>query len=286
MSKALIIYGYYDEKDHYGELLDAIKAQLEKAHFESVEVINTFGFSKGHLSNNEKDFTASTADWYRGLRTSENDALIKEQQNKILAATHLVFVFPIWWESLPPFMMSWVSEVFRSVSFRVDNTGRPNPQWGGNRKVMILTTAGFNETVRRENFARLLPTRNLQEIQDNPGLMDKIIQLSQTYPLTMALNYAGLTVTEEAHICGVDKGNEPSVISQVEKSVQAFIKAVSKSEDPVLLASSPLLLSGGPGKVYAASSTPGVEQPNAEQPLSTPGVKQPNEDNRARLVFK
>ncbi|MBI2791183.1 MAG: NAD(P)H-dependent oxidoreductase [Gammaproteobacteria bacterium] len=254
MSKALIVYGYYDEDDHYGAILKTIKEELMRSGINKIDVINTFAFTKKHLGNNKQDFSASTADWFRGHRTVENEALIKEDQDKVLNATHIIFAYPIWWESLPPFMMTWVSEVFRSVSFRVDGEGRPNPRWGGDHKVMIITTAGFSQEVRRENFEKLLPSQNLESLKEE-GIVqtDKLITLAQTYPLVMALNYAGLQLTKQCHICGVEKGDEPKVLSAVEEGVKSFIKpVVAKSDDSkldliaLLEPQNSLLLSGGP----------------------------------------
>jgi putative NADPH-quinone reductase len=268
MSKALIVYGYYDENDRYGEILKTITAELSQNGITEIDVVNTFSFTQQHLSNNKQDFSAATADWYRGLRTPDNEKLIKKGQEQILGANHIIFVYPIWWESLPPYMMTWVSEVFRSVSFRVDGDGKPNPRWGGDRKVMIITTAGFSQEVRRETFEKLLPSQSLNSLKEKGNEeKDKFIALAQAYPLVMALNYAGLQIDEQLHLCGVDKGDEPTVLSAVQKSVTAFVKPaafieISKTNvvDDVLAPSpEPLLLSGGPQEQISVALEPEPE---------------------------
>lgn len=272
MSKALIVYGYYDEADHYGELLEAVKYELKSNGIEEIDVVNTFAFTQNHLKNNEQDLAAPTAEWFRGHRTPENEALIKAEQDKVLDSTHIVFLYPIWWESLPHYMLTWVSEVFRSVSFRVNKGGSIDPQWIGDRKVMIITTAGFNQDVRREYFEKLLTQNGLTFLNEKSSSeIEKFMNMSQTYPLMTALNYSGLKFSEQLHICGVSKGNEPHVLSAAKEGIKAFLKptpAEKKKEkinekevdlESSLVPPKTLLLSGGPEK-------------ETSQPMPTPAL--------------
>ncbi len=256
MSKALIVYGYYDDKDHYGVLVDAVKDQLKTCGIDEVEVTNTFTFAKKHAQNNSQDFSAQTADWYRGHRTPENAALIKSEQDKILNSTHIIFLYPIWWESLPYYMLSWISEVFRSVSFRVGAGGQINPQWMGDRKVMIMTTAGFDQTVRREYFEKNLTEQMRAQFKDKTDQEVAVfMNLAQTYPLMTALGYSGLGFTEQCHICGVKNGDDPKVLSAAREGIKTFLEPKvtktpvevkdTETESPVQ-SSKLLLLSGGP----------------------------------------
>ncbi len=272
MSKALIVYGYYDEADHYGELLDAVKTQLRNSGIDQIDVVNTFSFTKNHLNNNTQDLAAPTAEWFRGHRTKENEALIKAEQDKILDSTHIVFLYPIWWESLPHYMLTWVSEVFRSVSFRVGKGGEIDPQWIGDRKVMIITTAGFNQDVRREYFEKLLTQNGLSLLKEKSNTkIERFMNLSQTYPLMTALNYSGLKFSDQLHLCGVSKGNEPHVLAAAREGIKAFLKPVqvdqleqNKQEDftSSLHAPKTLLLSKGPTK---DTSEPIVQHTAANQ---------------------
>lgn len=218
MSKALIIYGYYDERDHFGTMLDTTKRGLEKSGITDYEVINTFEFTRKHLANNPVDLAASTAEWFRGHRTPENEELIKQQQEKILSSTHLIFIYPIWWESLPHYMVSWLSEVFRSVSFRINDAGQPIGQWGENRQALIMTTAGFSEAVRIENFKKATPSNAFTAYNK----IKRQMELCQTYSLTTALQYAGIKKTQELHISEV-KQVDDNIAKQVEKAVKNFI---------------------------------------------------------------
>ncbi len=254
MSKALIVYGYYDEKDHYGVLLDAVKDQLKLSGVDEVEVTNTFTFAKEYAKNNTQDFSAPTAEWYRGHRNPENVALIKSEQDKILNSTHIIFIYPIWWESLPYYALSWVSEVFRSVSFRIGEGGQINPQWMGDRKVMIMTTAGFDQTTRKEYFEKMLPKNNLAQLKEkSDDEIASFMNMAQTYPLMTALGYSGLGFTEQCHICSVNKADDPRVLSAAREGIKSFLETkvkeaiaeVTESESPKQ-PSRPLLLSGGP----------------------------------------
>ncbi|MBS0286356.1 MAG: NAD(P)H-dependent oxidoreductase [Proteobacteria bacterium] len=281
MSKALIVYGYYDEADHYGVLLTAAKKQLSESGVSEIEVVNTFEFTKKHLQNNKHDFTAPTAEWFRGHRTPENEALIKAEQDKITSATHIIFLYPIWWETLPPYMMHWVSEVFRSVSFRVGQGGEINPQWIGDRKVMIITTAGFSQEVRRDCFKKSLPLNNIKELEGkDPSEIDKLMTMAQTYPLMMALQYSGLSYSDQLHISGVDKGDQPEVVAQVEQGIKTFIgpeaKVELKDQKEEMAESKVLLLSGGPSK---SSGTP-----TADKPTGTPTADIADKSAQVRFV--
>lgn len=256
MGKALIVYGYYDEKDHYGALLDAIKQQLLEQDFD-VEVANTFTFAKQHLANNEHGAEADTADWFRGQRTEENQALIKEEQDKILAATHIVFVYPIWWDTVPPMMGHWLSEVFRSVSFRVGSEdGKPQPNWGGERQAMIITTAGFNQEIQRDNFKKMLPQHNLDSLAHvlNTLSLDTLMNLGKTFPVTTALTYSGIPLTEQFHYCGTNLGDDPELLEQTRQAVVKFAKGMLEPEVK------PLLLSGG----YAGKAQASIEKQQEE----------------------
>ncbi|MGD9592702.1 MAG: NAD(P)H-dependent oxidoreductase [Candidatus Berkiella sp.] len=260
MARALIVYGYYDETDHFGELLAGVKAQLIQGGIQEIDHSNTFSFTQKHLQNNEQDLSAPTAQWFRGHRTKENEALIKAEQDKVLAATHIIFLYPIWWESLPHYMSTWVSEVFRSVSFRVGAGGDINPQWIGDRKVMIISTAGFSQELRQENFEKQLPARSLALLKEKtPEEIIKFMELAQTYPLKTALQYSGLAFSEELHISDVKKVDE-QVVAKVKAGVEKFIQSTLQ-EKPLEESPADVLQ---PAKVLVFSAK-ATQQTKAEQ---------------------
>ncbi len=178
-------------------------------------------------------------------------------------------------------MLKWVSEVFRSVSFRVNKGGQIDPQWIGDRKVMIITTAGFNQDVRREYFEKLLTQNGLTFLNEKSSSeIEKFMNMSQTYPLMTALNYSGLKFSQQLHICGVSKANEPHVVHAATEGIKAFLKPapIEKKEEVIIdkerdLVSSleppkTLLLSGGPGKETSSQMLIPPPANQAEQKLN------------------
>jgi len=63
------------------------------------------------------------ADW-RQKRSS--DPLVTDYQRRLMAADHIVFIFPIWWEGMPALMKGFLDRVFvKGIVYTETKPGRP-----------------------------------------------------------------------------------------------------------------------------------------------------------------
>lgn len=63
------------------------------------------------------------AAWRQG---HTNDPLVVNYQQRLIAADHIIFIFPIWWESMPALTKGFLDKVFvKGVLFTEPKPGRP-----------------------------------------------------------------------------------------------------------------------------------------------------------------
>lgn len=55
-----------------------------------------------------------------------NDPLVADYQQRLIAADHIVFLFPIWWESMPALTKGFLDKVFaKGIVYEETKPGRP-----------------------------------------------------------------------------------------------------------------------------------------------------------------
>ncbi|WP_456461549.1 NAD(P)H-dependent oxidoreductase [Reichenbachiella sp.] len=99
MKKILIINGHPDKESFNFALSDAYK---EGAQYSNAEV--------KEINIRELDFNPNLQYGYRKRTELEPDLL--EAQQKIKWADHIVWVYPVWWGSLPAIAKGFVDRVF------------------------------------------------------------------------------------------------------------------------------------------------------------------------------
>ncbi len=97
--KILIINGHPDEKSYNSALSTAYESGARKSGAEVV-VINIY----------ELDFNPNLQSGYR--KRTELEPNLQEAQKLIKWADHLVWVYPVWWGSLPAIMKGFIDRVF------------------------------------------------------------------------------------------------------------------------------------------------------------------------------
>ena len=99
MKKILIIYGHPDKESYNFALVDAYKKGAESA-----------GADVKGIKIRNLQFNPNLQYGYRKRTELEPDLL--EAWEKIKWAEHLVWVFPVWWGSLPAIMKGFIDRLF------------------------------------------------------------------------------------------------------------------------------------------------------------------------------
>ncbi|OJJ20406.1 NADPH:quinone reductase [marine bacterium AO1-C] len=99
MQKTLIINGHPDKESFNFGISDAYKKGAKASGAEVEEIIIR-----------ELDFNPNLQFGYRKRTELEPDLL--EAQNKLKWANHLVWVYPVWWGSLPAITKGFIDRVF------------------------------------------------------------------------------------------------------------------------------------------------------------------------------
>src|SRR5690606_9459869 len=82
--------------------------------------------------------------------TGEVPADVKAEQNEILWADQLIFIYPTWWWSMPAIMKGYFDRVFvPRFAFSVEEEG-PNGLLKG-KKALIIQTTGSDKAYMEEN---------------------------------------------------------------------------------------------------------------------------------------
>ena len=109
--KILVINGHPDKESYCQAIFQTIVENIDSARHE-LEVINL----------NEEDFDPVLRYGYR--KRMEEDSFILRSQELIQWADHLIFVYPIWWSSMPSLMKGWIDRVFTpGIAYSANDQG-------------------------------------------------------------------------------------------------------------------------------------------------------------------
>lgn len=100
--RTLIIFNHPNKNSYCGALRDAAVSGLIKANHE-IDLL--------YLDEENFNPVMSLDDlmnWRKGIST---DPQVISYQNRIKAADHLVFIFPIWWENMPALTKGFIDKV-------------------------------------------------------------------------------------------------------------------------------------------------------------------------------
>ncbi|WP_211746165.1 NAD(P)H-dependent oxidoreductase [Paenibacillus sp. Marseille-Q4541] len=115
--------------------------------------------TKGLLSaGHELDLIDLHADGFNPVMSAEElaawrhketlDPLTKDYQRRMFEADHLIFIFPIWWESMPALTKGFIDKVFaKGIVYEEPKTGRPFvsklKKLKGVSVLTVMATPGF-----------------------------------------------------------------------------------------------------------------------------------------------
>jgi NAD(P)H dehydrogenase (quinone) len=132
--KYLIIYAHPNPESFNHAILETISEELKKKKKEfKVRDLYKIGFNP----------VLSTKD----LSAIENGAVpqdIKKEQNYISKADTLIFIFPIWWSSMPAILKGYIDRVF-SLKFAYDITADGVKGLLKGKKAFIVSTTGASK---------------------------------------------------------------------------------------------------------------------------------------------
>lgn len=107
----LVINGHPDKESYCQAIFQTIVENIDSKSHE-LEMINL----------NEEEFDPVLRYGYR--QRMEDDPFILRSQELIQWADHLIFVYPIWWSSMPSLLKGWIDRVFTpGIAYSANNRG-------------------------------------------------------------------------------------------------------------------------------------------------------------------
>ena len=107
----LVINGHPDKESYCQAIFQTIVENIDSKRHE-LEMINL----------NEEEFDPVLRYGYR--QRMEDNPFILRSQSLIQWADHLIFVYPIWWSSMPSLLKGWIDRVFTpGIAYSANNRG-------------------------------------------------------------------------------------------------------------------------------------------------------------------
>ncbi len=102
--KILIIYAHPNSEGHCSTILSEVKRNLDemKAEYEVIDLYNI-----------KYDPVLTEKELY-GTKDKELSDVNKEMQKKVSEAEKLIFIYPVWWNSMPAMLKGFFDRVFTS----------------------------------------------------------------------------------------------------------------------------------------------------------------------------
>ena len=201
----LVINGHPDKESYCQAIFQTIVENIDSKRHE-LEMINL----------NEEEFDPVLRYGYR--QRMEDDPFILRSQELIQWADHLIFVYPIWWSSMPSLLKGWIDRVFTpGIAYSANNRGS-----------FILNY------LRGKQFKKLLKgkTASIYATSMAPTWWYKVfsgpINIPDSYGISAlknaVLNHCGIK-TKRISILG-ELGREVNTSSTREKFLQKVVKEV------------------------------------------------------------
>ena len=201
----LVINGHPDKESYCQAIFQTIVESIDSKRHE-LEVINL----------NEEEFDPVLRYGYR--QRMEDNPFILRSQELIQWADHFIFVYPIWWSSMPSLLKGWIDRVFTpGIAYSANNRGS-----------FILNY------LRRRQFKKLLKgkTASIYATSMAPTWWYKVfsgpINIPDSYGISVlknaVLNHCGIK-TKRVSILG-ELGREVNTSSTRQKFLQKVAKEV------------------------------------------------------------
>jgi NAD(P)H dehydrogenase (quinone) len=129
--KTLIIYAHPNTPGHCPAIFDEVKSQLKQMNKE-FEVLDLYKMKYDPVLHENEHYTCGNREV-----SKEN----KEIQEKISNTDKLVFIYPVWWNSMPAIMKGFLDKVFTArYAFAYEGHLIPRKLLKGKKASVFITT--------------------------------------------------------------------------------------------------------------------------------------------------
>ena len=133
MDKLLIIYAHPSHDGSHAYFLEQVKEILKNYRQVEYEIIDLYAIKYNPILENSELYSAG-----RRMISPENLVF----QEKIKAASHLLFIYPTWWQNMPAILKGFVDRVFVSGFAFVYKFGIPIGLLKGKKAAAFSATGG------------------------------------------------------------------------------------------------------------------------------------------------
>lgn len=160
--KVLVVIAHPVRTSFNYRLLDAVKAGLaDTGHEVQVADLNAEGFQPAMI---EADFAQ--------FRGEPMPPAILAEQARVEWSDAMVFIFPVWWWSLPAILKGWIDRVM-AYGFAWDDPSDPDSGGLRHRKALVMPTAGASaEAFAKRGYDTALHTQLNIGTWDYCGMKD------------------------------------------------------------------------------------------------------------------
>jgi NAD(P)H dehydrogenase (quinone) len=168
MTNTLIIYAHPETKGHCSAILEEVTANLKQKSAD-FEVIDLYKIKYDPILHEEE------------LYTSENHNVSKENkifQEKISAAEHLIFIYPVWWADMPAILKGFFDRILTSgFAYKYVN-GMPKGLLNGKTATAFITSGAPAFVIKF--FLGNRPAKIIrQDIMKFCGIKAKVVQIGR-----------------------------------------------------------------------------------------------------------
>ncbi|MBT5021517.1 NAD(P)H-dependent oxidoreductase [Candidatus Woesearchaeota archaeon] len=127
----LIIYAHPQTKGHCSFILDNVKKYLKSKKIKH-ELIDLYKIKYDPVLKSEEHYSAGN-----NFVSSQN----KKFQKSISKADKIIFIYPVWWGSMPSILKGFFERIFVSgFAFKFSKKGIPVKLLAGKRALVFMTT--------------------------------------------------------------------------------------------------------------------------------------------------
>ena len=132
--KTLIIYAHPNTPAHNPKILEEVKVGLKKLK-QDYEIIDLYKLKYDPILHEDEHYTSGN---YNISRQN------KEFQKKIKQSKNLIFIYPIWWNSMPAILKGFIDRVFTGRFAFIYKNKMPVGLLKGKRAIVFTSSGAPN----------------------------------------------------------------------------------------------------------------------------------------------
>lgn len=151
--KTLVIYAHPSREGHHGYFLSLLEKYLseKKTDFETIDL-----YRDGY------DPRLSKEEIVKGYKA---EGMVRGYQEKIIGASHLIFIYPTWWQGSPAILKGFFDRVLSSQFGFMYKRGLPIGLLKGKRAAVFSASGAprwYNWLILRDRAIRMVTRDTLQ----------------------------------------------------------------------------------------------------------------------------